>query len=136
MNQREARQPSPRAVQARARLRPWRGRRGAGGGSVIAPLVVVMTLALLALMFPFALMAPHVRIAETLQSLQLRSSTRRRRMPSGPAAMSAHRTATVATSCCVTACTAATGSATRRCWRRSPANETGARQRSRRIVSR
>lgn len=71
MNQREARQPSPRAVQARACLRPWRGRRGAGGGSVIAPLVVVMTLALLALMFPFALMAPHARIAETLQSLQL-----------------------------------------------------------------
>lgn len=71
MNQRQARPSSPPAVQAQACLSAWRGRRRAGGASVLTPLVVVMTLALLALMFPFAVMAPHARIAETLQSLPL-----------------------------------------------------------------
>ena len=46
------------------------GSRCARGSSVLTPLVAVLTAALMAVIAQFALLAPHARIATTLESIQ------------------------------------------------------------------
>ncbi|MCX7061193.1 MAG: hypothetical protein NTZ11_09920 [Gammaproteobacteria bacterium] len=71
MSQLQARLRTSSRTRPPAGVRPAHWRWHARGGSVVAPLIVVMTAALMATVSQFALLTPHEQIAQTLQALRL-----------------------------------------------------------------
>lgn len=71
MNQPEARPLSMSRSRVMAQPRGWRHPGRVRGSSVLTPLIVVLTAALMAVIAQFALLAPHTRIVNTLESLRL-----------------------------------------------------------------